>query len=279
MATLNRKIGIAPMTILELSPAEMVSVAAEAGYDFLGLRLINATPEELVRPTIGLTDLIRETKQRIDDTGIAVVDIEILRLKPATNVRADFEPFFETGAYLGASQALIAGNDPEFSRLAENFNELGLLAAEYGMTPNLEPMPWTDIRSVNEAMDVMASVTHKNCGILVDAIHFDRSDATLDDLCSLPAELLHYMQLDDAPAEKPTTRDELLYQGRAHRFLPGKGGLDLAGLLNALPADLPISLEAPVVASAHLPAIDRAREALRVTQEFLAQPEITGRKR
>lgn len=277
MAALNRKIGIAPMTILELTPAEMVSVAAEAGYDFVGLRLINATPEETVRPTIGITDLIRETKQRIDDTGIEVVDIEILRLKPETNVRADFEAVFETGAFLGASQALIAGNDPDFSRLAENYNELGLLAAEYGITPNLEPMPWTDIPNVTEAMDVMATVSHSNCGILIDAIHWDRSEAGLDEVRAIPRELLHYMQLDDAPAEKPTTLDELLYQGRQHRYLPGKGGLDLIGLVNALPADLPISLEAPVVDSAHLPAIDRAREALRVTKEFLAQPDITGR--
>lgn len=277
MATLNRKIGIAPMTILELTPAEMVSVAAEAGYDFVGLRLVNATPEEPVRPTIGQTDLIRETKQRLDDTGLELIDIEILRLKPETNVRPDFEAFFETGAFLGASQALIAGNDPEFSRLAENYNELGLLAAEYGITPNLEPMPWTDIRSVTEAMDVMATVTHTNCGILVDAIHWDRSEASANDVRSLPRELLHYMQLNDAPAEKPTTLDELLYQGRAHRFLPGNGGLDLVALINALPADLPISLESPVVASAHLPAIDRAREALRVTKEFLARPDITGR--
>ena len=277
MATLNRKIGIAPMTILELTPAEMVTVASEAGYDFVGLRLVNATPEEVVRPTIGLTDLIRETKARLDDTGIELIDIEILRLKPETRVRADFEAFFETGAYLGASQALIAGNDPDHARLADNYNELGLLAGEYGITPNLEPMPWTDIRSITEALPVVQAATHSNIGILVDAIHFDRSDATLDDLRALPANLLHYMQLDDAPAEKPTTLDELLHQGRAHRYLPGQGGLDLVGLLNALPAELPISLEAPVVASAHLPALDRARAALSATQEFLARPDVTGR--
>jgi sugar phosphate isomerase/epimerase len=277
MATLSRKIGIAPMTILELTPAQMVSVAAEAGYDFVGLRLVNATPEEPVRATIGITDLIRETKSRLDDTGLELVDIEILRLKPETQVRADFEAFFETGAYLGASQALIAGNDPDHARLAANYNELGLLAAEYGITPNLEPMPWTNITSITEASAVLGAATHSNIGILVDAIHFDRSDATLDDLRQLPSPYLHYMQLNDAPAEKPTTLDELLHQGRAHRFLPGFGGLDLVGLLNALPADLPISMESPVVASAHLPALERAQAALAATQEFLARPDVVGR--
>lgn len=277
MAALNRKIGIAPMTILELAPDEMVSVAHEAGFDFVGLRLINATPEEPVRATIGQTTLMRETQARIDDTGIEVVDIEILRLKPGTQVRADYEEFFATGAYLGASQALIAGNDPDFGRLCDNFGKLCELAGEYGITPNLEPMPWTDIRSVTEAMAVMDSVASTNKGILVDAIHFDRSDASLDDLRALPRELLHYMQLDDAPAEKPTTVDELLHQGRVHRYLPGEGGLDLVGLVNALPADLPLSIEAPVVATAHLPALDRARRALEVTREFLSRPDITGR--
>jgi sugar phosphate isomerase/epimerase len=277
MATLNRKIGIAPMTILELGPDEMVTVAADAGFDFVGLRLINATPEEPVRETIGLTDLIRETKARLDHTGLELVDIEILRLKPETNVRADYEAVFETGAFLGASQALIAGNDSDRSRLIDNYNEIAVLAGEYGITPNLEPMPWTDVKNVNEALEILSHATSENIGILPDAIHFDRGNATLDDLRNVPTKYLNYVQIDDAPAEKPSTVEGLLYQGRVHRFLPGHGGLDLVGFLNALPADLPISLEAPVVATSHLPAIERAREGLRVTKEFLARPEITGR--
>jgi len=277
MATLNRKIGIAPMTILELAPNEMVTVAADAGFDFVGLRLINATPEEPVRETIGLTDLIRETKARLDDTGLELVDIEILRLKPETNVRADYEAVFETGAFLGASQALIAGNDSDRSRLIDNYNEIAALAGEYSITPNLEPMPWTDVKNVNEALEILSNATSDNIGILPDAIHFDRGDATLEDLRNVPTKYLNYVQINDAPAEKPTTVEGLLYQGRVHRFLPGNGGLDLVGFLNALPANLPISLEAPVVATAHLPAIERAREGLRVTKEFLSRPEITGR--
>jgi sugar phosphate isomerase/epimerase len=277
MATLKRKIGIAPMTTLELGPDEMVTVAADAGFDFVGLRLINATPEEPVRETIGLTDLIRETKARLDHTGLELVDIEILRLKPETNVRADYEAVFETGAFLGASQALIAGNDSDRSRLIDNYNEIAVLAGEYGITPNLEPMPWTDVKNVNEALEILSHATSENIGILPDAIHFDRGNATLDDLRNVPTKYLNYVQIDDAPAEKPSTVEGLLYQGRVHRFLPGHGGLDLVGFLNALPADLPISLEAPVVATSHLPAIERAREGLRVTKEFLARPEITGR--
>ena len=35
-------------------------------------------------------------------------------------------------------------------------------------------------------------------------------------------------------------------QAREDRRLPGEGGLDLDGLLNAMPGDFPISLELPL---------------------------------
>ena len=42
----ERLFSLAALTVLELSPPEMVEVAARAGYDRVGLRLIPATPEE-----------------------------------------------------------------------------------------------------------------------------------------------------------------------------------------------------------------------------------------
>ncbi len=39
MAKVSRKIGLAALTVLELSHEEQVSVAAAAGYDCVGLRL------------------------------------------------------------------------------------------------------------------------------------------------------------------------------------------------------------------------------------------------
>lgn len=90
----------------------MVSCAAEAGYSHVGLRLVPATPSEVNWATIGDTWVIRETLARLAATGIAVLDIEILRLKPETRV-ADFLPVLETAARLSARNALVAGNDPD----------------------------------------------------------------------------------------------------------------------------------------------------------------------
>ena len=49
-------------------------------------------------------------------------------------------------------------------------------------------------------------------------------------------------------------------QAREDRLFPGEGGLDLRGLLGALPPDLPISLEVPYAGP--FDARERARRAL-----------------
>lgn len=265
VADVVRPISLAPLTVLELDPAEMVDCAAQAGFDAVGLRLIRATEAEPLRPTIGTTPLIRETRRRLDDTGLALIDIEVLRLTPRTRVRHDFAAFLETGAYLGASQILVTGNDPDHARLADNLAELADLAIDYALTPNLEPMPWTDVRNVQEATAIVARVGHPNVGLLIDALHYDRALNTPADLAALPAEWIRYVQICDGVAERPTTIEELRYQGRNARLFPGAGHIDLVAMLRALPGGVPVSVEAPVLWQA--PAIERSRAALRGARE------------
>lgn len=92
---------LASLTVLELSPPEMVEVAAQAGYSHVGLRLEPATPEEHHFALVADVGLRRRTLARLRDTGIRVLDVEILRLKPDTVV-ADFEKILAVGAEFGA---------------------------------------------------------------------------------------------------------------------------------------------------------------------------------
>jgi sugar phosphate isomerase/epimerase len=262
-----RPISLAPLTVLELSPPELVACAADAGYDGVGLRLIRATDEEPLLPTIGDTPMIRETRRRLEDTGLFLLDIEVLRLRPQTNVRADFGSFLETGAYLGAEQILVTGNDPDHGRLADNLAELGCFAREFGLTPNLEPMPWTDVRDLAEAALVVRRCRSGEVGVLVDAIHYDRALTTVDDLRALPAEWTRYVQICDAVLPRPTSVDELRHQGRNARLFPGEGSIDLVSMLRALPT-VPASVEAPVEWKA--PAAVRAGAALRAARAVVS---------
>lgn len=266
----HRPISLAPLTVLELSPPELVACAAEAGYDAVGLRLIRATEDEPLRPTIGSTPMIRETRKRLDDTGLFLLDIEVLRLRPDTNVRDEFGAFLETGAYLGAQQILVTGNDPDHRRLADNLAELGHFAEEFGMTPNLEPMPWTDVRDLDEAAVIVRRCHGSAVGVLVDALHYDRALATPEDLRALPAEWMRYVQICDAVLPRPKAIDELRHQGRNARLFPGEGCIDLVAMLQALPT-VPASVEAPIEWKA--PPGVRARAALRAARVVVARAD------
>jgi sugar phosphate isomerase/epimerase len=273
----GRLLALAPLTVLELGPDELVEVAAAAGFDAVGLRLIRATPEEPLRPTIGTTPLIRETRRRLDDSGLQLIDIEVLRLTPETRIRDDYGAFLETGAYLGAQQVLVTGYDPDHGRTADNIAELADLAAEYGLTPNLEPMPWTHVRNLGEASAVLTRSGHHNVGLLVDAIHYHRASNTPAELAALPKEWIRYAQICDAVPERPETVEELVYQGRNARLLPGQGSIDLISMLEALPAEVPISVEAPVLWNA--PARIRARAAQRASRAVLDLADGEDRRR
>jgi sugar phosphate isomerase/epimerase len=250
----------------------MVEVAARAGYSHVGLRTEPATPEEFHFPLVRDADLRRQTAARLRDTGIKVLDIEILRLKPETRV-ADFEVHLAVGAEFGASELLVAGNDPDEQRLTEGFAQLCDLARQYGIRPHLEFMPWTDAKNLTQAMRIVENAGRDNGCVLVDAFHFDRSASRLEDLEKLPASRIHYAQLCDVVGPRPDDMAEILRQARNERRFPGEGDCDLLGLLRALPANLPLSLEIPTrqLLEQGISAQERAQMAIDRAREVLAR--------
>ncbi|MBU3056255.1 sugar phosphate isomerase/epimerase family protein [Pseudomonas indica] len=265
-------LSLAALTVLELSPPQMVEVAARAGYSHVGLRLVPATPEEQHFPLVADAGLRRQTLQRLRDTGLRVLDVEILRLKPETCV-AEFDAVLAASAELGASELLVAGNDPDEARLIANFAALCDLAAGYGLHPHLEFMPWTDVRDLPQAMRIVAAAGRDNGCVLVDAFHFDRSASCLRDLAALPPERLRYAQLCDVAGPPPDDMDEILRQARNERRFPGDGDCDLLGLLRTLPTGIPLSLEIPTrqLLEQGVSALERAQRALDKARTLLAR--------
>ena len=264
-------ISLAALTVLELSPPEMVEVAARAGYSHVGLRLEPATPEEYHFPIVADQSLQKQTAERLRDTGIKVLDIEILRLKPDTRV-ADFAKLLEVGAGFGATELLVAGNDPDESRMTDNFAELCDLCKPLGLFPHLEFMPWTNVKDLTQAKRVVDNAGRENGCILVDAFHFNRSGSSLEDLANVAPERLRYSQLCDVAGPRPDCMDEILRQARNERRFPGDGDCDLVGLLNTLPKGIPLSLEIPTknLLDQGVSALERAQMAIDKTRALLA---------
>jgi sugar phosphate isomerase/epimerase len=268
----DRIFSLAALTVLELSPPDMVEVAARTGYSHVGLRLVPATPEEQHFPLVADTGLRRQTLERLRDTGVRVMDIEILRLKAETRV-ADFEPVLAAGAEFGATEVLVAGNDGNEARLTDNFAAFCDLAALYGIHPSLEFMPWTDARDLNQAVRIVENAGRANGGVLVDAFHFNRSASRLEDLAEVAPARLRYAQLCDVAGPRPDDMEEVLRQARNERRFPGDGDSDLLGLLRALPANIPLSLEIPTrqLMEQGVSARERAQMALDKARRLLEQ--------
>ena len=264
---MNRAVGLAALTVLELPHEEQVSVAAQAGYSHVGLRLIPVAGQ----PVIHALDA-SELERRLTDTGVGVLDVEVFRLTPQTNVK-EFEAVMATAQRLGATELLVHGADSNEARLIETFVRLCDLAARYGLSANLEPMPWVEVSNLAKAMRIVDGAARANGGLLVDAIHFFRAGDSPQALAKVPRKFLRYMQLCDARAERPSDLQEIIRQARSDRLFPGQGGLDLKGLLRALPSEIPISLEIPI--SKKMEPLERASRALEAARAILTMGEKT----
>ncbi|MGV8832294.1 MAG: sugar phosphate isomerase/epimerase family protein [Devosia sp.] len=265
---MSHPLSLAFLTTFDVGPLEAVRIAAETGYSMVGLRFL-PSGGEAAYPIMTDTSLQRDVAAALTDTGIQLADIEIARLGPDVDIDA-FRPFCELGQKLGARHVLVAGDDPDQQRLIRSFAKFCALAADYGLTADLEFMPWTAVKNLRSAQAIVEGAGQANGGVLIDALHFDRSDSSLEDIRALPSSRINYAQICDGPVPFVTSDAALIHTARAERLLPGDGGIDLVGMLNALPKDLPISIEIPQHGrSKTISAKQRASEALKRTMKLL----------
>ena len=267
---MTRAYSLAYLNSHRCTPPEAIRVAAATGYSFVGLRLWPNAPGAPQQHLLGNPQVLRETRAAQQDTGVGVFDLEIIRINEGFDPHT-WDALFDAGAALQAKAILVAGDDTDEARLTDSYARLCEVMRPYGMTADLEFMPWTAVPHAQAALrTVQAAGSPTNAGILVDALHVARSHTTLDDLRALPPGLLHYAQICDAPAGKDFTVEQMVHTARCERLLPGEGGIDLTGIFAALPADVPVSVEVPhQVRAAQLGDVEWARQALAASRRLL----------
>lgn len=269
-----RKLSLAALTVLELSPPDMIDCAQQAGYDCVGLRLIPATPTERAYDFRGDTPVRRECLARLKDVDVVVEDIEILRITPQVDVKS-FEAIFETGKLLGAKSALVAADDKDESRLSDHLEQLAELSAQYGILPHIEFMPWLSIASLKDAITLVNKINHPNLSVLVDGVHFYRSHSDTADWQNYQGTLPRYVQLCDVPTKEVKDMDEIISQARAQRKAPGEGYFaGLAEMMKMLPTNTAISIEIPEKDQANELALARATRLNKSTKIWLAKHQL-----
>jgi sugar phosphate isomerase/epimerase/4-hydroxyphenylpyruvate dioxygenase-like putative hemolysin len=260
---------LAHLTALSLSPPELVDAAAAAGYRYVGLRLTRVTPQEPHWPLATDPALMRATRARLAATGVEVLDVELARMSPSEEPD-DFRRFLEAGAELGARHVITQLPDPDRNRKIDRFASLCELAQPLGLTIDLEFPSWTETPDLGEATRVLRGAGQPNAGILVDLLHFARSGSSIADLRQLPPEWFRFAHVCDAPARVPATNEGLIHTARFERLFPGEGGIDVHGILAALPAGIPYALEIPKAMSvAQVGAAEHARQAINAARAHL----------
>jgi sugar phosphate isomerase/epimerase len=244
MTSHRRLYSLAQLIALPYTPPQMVQLAADTGCDACGIRIRPSSPGGPFHALETDAAMRRETLARMADTGVKVLDVEIIRITPDFNL-ADCRPFLDVCAELGARHVLTAGLDEDEARLTAHYAALCDLAAPYGLSLDLEFMPWTAVKCVSDAARIVAAVGKPNAAVLVDALHWARSASTLDEVSALPRPALNYAQICDGRVPGPTTVEGLIHDARCERLQPGEGGIPLHELFARLPADLPISIEVP----------------------------------
>lgn len=268
---MTRWLSLAALAVLELSPPEMVACAAGAGCSYPGLRLIPATDNEPSWPVLGATTMVRELEQRLADSGVRVLDIEIFRLRPETEV-ASYLPALETGARLGATHVLVANNDSDEARLTERLATICDLGAPLGLTFDLEPMPWTEVKTLQQGTRLAIGSGKSNAGVLIDPIHFDRGGNVPADIAAVPPQCCITRSCATRRRSVRAICRRCSTRRAPSASCPATGASTSTGILRALPSTLPLAVEIPLRTLAKtVPAVERARriraktEALRAT--------------
>lgn len=263
-------LSLAFLTTFEAGPVEAVKIAAETGYGMVGLRILPAAPAgEPDYPLLTDERVLKEVRSALADTGVTVGDVEIVRLRPENDWDL-FARFCERCEALSARHVLVAGDDREPARLTESFARFCGIAARHSLTADLEFMPWTAVPDLKAALSVVEAAGQVNGSVLVDALHYDRSATTLDEIAALPRRRVNYVQFCDGAVPYDPSDEGLIRIARGERLFPGEGGIDLVGLARAVPEDVTISVEVPHRALAEkVDATGRAAMAIAATKAIL----------
>jgi sugar phosphate isomerase/epimerase len=226
-------LSLAAATTLDAGARATIEVAQLAGFDGCGLR---PTGAELGQRGVA------ELALRLADSGLTLLDVEVVRLGAD---EPDVEPLrlLDFAARLGARFVLFVSHHREADRSAEELAALADVAAGHDLRIALEFMRFTAIPTLSSALDVLERAGRPDVGVVVDALHLQRSGGAPADLRHVPPGRLAYVQLCDAIAAGPADVPALAEEARHGRLLPGTGALPLQELVARLDPAVPLSVE------------------------------------
>lgn len=265
------RLGIELLSVFGMNPVEHVALAADLGCTFIstGLTQLPFNPHGYAPWSLRDDAALRRRLIAVmRDRGVSISLGEGFIIRPGIEM-ADFAADMEIMAELGAAYVNAASMDPDVSRTADQCAVLAELAGQQGIISTIELVPGSAAGNLAEALAIVRHVNRPDFRLLLDSMHVFRSGGTVEALQALDPVHIGYAQLCDVPM--PASGQDYMREAMFGRLVPGKGDLPLAGFLAALPPDIPIGLEVPMLAQAEAgisprerlqPAVDATRALL-----------------
>lgn len=271
MNTQSDRIAIEFISVMAMPPVEFVHLAADLDCRHIGLALapISANPHNY--PAWSLRDdraLLRQTIGALGERGVSVSLGEGFLVRPGADVR-DMGSDLEIMRELGAVRVNTLSIDPDRSRSLDQIALFAEMASALGFEATLEFLPGLDIGNLESALLAVRHVGRPDFRLLIDVMHLIRSGSSAADLAALDPEMIGYVQLCDVPlVSKHASYGE---EARDDRLPPGRGELPLRAILSAVPEDVIVGLEVPMLsaAKAGIGPRERLQECVEATRKLL----------
>ncbi|MCW4464733.1 sugar phosphate isomerase/epimerase [Glutamicibacter sp. MNS18] len=267
MTVSSPAIGLAQLSLVNTAAPQLIRIAAQAGFDFIGARVRPVTATERAYDLQPGSPLLKQTLQAVAETGVGVRDIEFL-LIDGSDQRDAWLRMMEAGQALGASTLTVAASLADENQLADILSVMTRDGKAYGITPTLEVISYQAVNSLPQAAEL---ARRTGCAIVGDTLHLSRVGTDTGQL-SEHAGLIPLLQLCDGPVIAPVDREGLVAESRSERMVPGQGGFALARMVAALPEGLALSVEAPSDSTvARIGDVAWARELMAGARAVLAE--------
>lgn len=253
---------------LDASPAELVTLAAEAGCAHVCLFIYVPEAASRFYPVVAPAD-VPMLAERMRETGISLCNLEVFPLDGQENWLA-FREGLKTGAALGATRATAHVHQPDFDTAVHRFAAFCDLAADHGIVAGLEFNGFSAVTDITTAAAIVRAAGRPNGELVCDTLHLIRSGGTPGDVAGV-ADLIGYAQISDGPAT--VAADRRWHEAVRERLLPGTGVFPLTDTIRALRPSTVIEVEVPQggARKAGIGPGERTRRAAHAARAVLAR--------
>jgi sugar phosphate isomerase/epimerase len=259
------------LTAFALPPVDLVHLAADLGcrHIAIGLAPFSANPEGYAAWSLRDPATRRETKAALRDREVSISLGQGFAIAPGRNV-ADLAADLDSLRELGATRLCSVSLEPDLNRTLDQTAALAEMAGAVDAQVVLEFVPGCVLGDLSAALAALHHIGRDNLRLLIDTMHLVRSGGGAADVAALDPTLIGYAQICDAPLIPHIAN--YMIEAVTERLVPGTGELPLVEIVAALPDDVIIGVEVPLLARARAGEgpRDRAHDCIAGARGILA---------